>query len=349
MLRFIAIFTVLISHSITVLPEKFYFVHHFIFDGVLIFFVLSGFLIGRIFIKQFERQINIAEIFKFWKRRWLRTLPAYFFTILLIILLSVFLELRLDKKEIIKTIFFIQNLTYRQGGFFSESWSLSIEEWFYLLLPLSVVIFSFLFRKNIKLIMILVTFLIILGSVYFRYFIFLYRTISSVNEWDYNLRCAVIARLDSLMIGVLGAWFYHYKSQLFFKYKNLEFVLGLTIFFINKILISLEVWPFNGFYMKVLYFSVLPCSVLLILPFVYCLRPFENKLINNIVIKGSLISYSLYLLNFTIISTILLKPLPINYWYKFILFWFLSYFFAVLMYKYIEIPFMKLRDKKIIK
>ena len=81
LLRFIAIFTVLISHSITVLPEKFYFVHKFIFDGVLLFFVLSGFLIGRIFIKQFSDSFEIKKVFKFWTKRWFRTLPAYYFTV----------------------------------------------------------------------------------------------------------------------------------------------------------------------------------------------------------------------------------------------------------------------------
>lgn len=344
-----AIFTVLISHSLAFLPEKFNVIHHLIFDGVLVFFVLSGFLIGRIFIKQFEHQINIVEIFKFWKRRWLRTLPAYFFTILLIVLLSPFLGLVFDKKEIIRTIFFIQNLTYRHGAFFPESWSLSIEEWFYLALPVSTMFFSLLFRRNIKLIVSLVAFLVIVGSLCFRYFISQHRSIISIYEWDYNLRCAVITRLDSLMIGVLGAWFYHYKNQLFFKYKEKVLVLGLILFLTNKFLISFEVLTFAGFYMKVVYFTVLPLSILLMMPFVYYLNPVKINLSIILLFKGSLISYSLYLLNLTIVSLIILSPLQINHWYKFFLFWFLSIIFAVLMYKYIEIPFMKLQDKKAIK
>lgn len=331
------------------LPEKFNIIHHLIFDGVLVFFVLSGFLIGRIFIKQFEYQITIVEIFKFWKRRWLRTLPAYFFTILLIVLTGIFLGLTFDKKEIIRTIFFVQNLTCRHGTFFQESWSLSIEEWFYLILPLSAMFFSLFFKRNIKLIVIVVAFLLIVSSLCFRYFISLHGSIISVEKWDYNLRCAVITRLDSLMIGVLGAWFYHYKNQLFFKSKNQLFALGLILFFINKLLISFGVLTFAGFYMKVVYFTVLPFSILLMVPFIYYLNPSRNKLVNTIIVKGSLISYSLYLLNFTIVSLLFINPLQINYRYKFILFWFLSIVFAILMYKYVEVPFMKLRETKKIK
>src|SRR5579862_944601 len=48
-------------------------------DGVTLFFVLSGFLIGRILLKKlrgtpFARQ----DLTDFWLRRWMRTLPAYY-------------------------------------------------------------------------------------------------------------------------------------------------------------------------------------------------------------------------------------------------------------------------------
>lgn len=348
LLRFIAISTVLISHSITVLPEKFYIVHHVIFDGVLVFFVLSGFLIGRILIKAFENNISLAAILIFWKRRWLRTLPAYFFTIFLIIVLSLALGRDLNKIEIIKNLFFVQNLTYHYGAFFTESWSLSIEEWFYLTLPLFIILFSLIPRINFKLNIIMIAILIIVVSLLIRYFISVNTLIDSISEWDKRLRSPVVTRLDSIMIGVVGAWFYQYKKLQFFKYRNVLFVLGGSIFLLNKFLISFEVITFSGIYSKVIYFTVLPFSILFMLPFIYYLSPVKNRFFYYLITKGSLISYSLYLLNLTIISSLLLIPLGINYWYKFFLFWFLSIVFAILMYKYIEVPFMKLRDKKII-
>src|SRR4051812_29833906 len=50
----------------------------FVFDGVSIFFVLSGYLIGQILIKLFQRDVSRKDIYNFWIRRWCRTLPAYF-------------------------------------------------------------------------------------------------------------------------------------------------------------------------------------------------------------------------------------------------------------------------------
>ena len=47
--------------------------------GVEFFFVLSGFLIGGILIKDFSNGgVNIPVIANFWIRRWFRTLPVYY-------------------------------------------------------------------------------------------------------------------------------------------------------------------------------------------------------------------------------------------------------------------------------
>ncbi len=79
-LRVIAISTVVIAHSAIMLPEHIgkYFYEHMI-DGVSIFFVLSGFLIGKILLKYInETRFNFLNLLDFWIRRWFRTLPAFF-------------------------------------------------------------------------------------------------------------------------------------------------------------------------------------------------------------------------------------------------------------------------------
>lgn len=345
LLRFIAILTVLIGHSTAVLTPKYYFVHRFIFDGVLIFFVLSGFLIGRILIRDFQEGISAKKLIVFWTRRWFRTLPAYYFTVLLIIVLLIFQSVAFNKIEAVKNLIFIQNIYYRTENFFPESWSLSIEEWFYLTVPFMIFILNRILNLPIKINLVVIFIVVLLFSLSVRSYIYYDVTINSINDWDMNLRSPVITRLDSLLMGVLGAWFFIYKKDFFVKNKNLLFTIGIIIFTLNKLYIDYGMQNFDNFYICVPYFTIMPLSVLLTIPFLYYIRP-PVKRVEKIISRGSLISYSMYLVNLTMISAIILRPLHINMWLKFILFWVLTVVFSILMYKYIEIPFMKLRDKK---
>src|ERR1035437_361726 len=107
--------------------------------GVEVFFVLSGFLIGQILIRDFTNGISFKKIMYFWKRRWFRTLPLYYAVILV---KFIFFDSSLGLK-FFAYIFFLQN-NFVGISFLPVSWSLVVEEWFYLTLPLLL----FLFLKN---------------------------------------------------------------------------------------------------------------------------------------------------------------------------------------------------------
>jgi peptidoglycan/LPS O-acetylase OafA/YrhL len=138
-LRFLAIFMVLLGHSLAFVPEPIKkSVHPVMLDGVAIFFVLSGFLIGGILIRILNKEnaITFPNLVDFWKIRWMRTRPAYL--VVLIFLLCYTAIVYPDKipPQWFKFFFFAQNLFVQRPGFFAEAWSLSIEEWFYLSVPL---------------------------------------------------------------------------------------------------------------------------------------------------------------------------------------------------------------------
>jgi peptidoglycan/LPS O-acetylase OafA/YrhL len=151
-LRFLAILFVMIEHGNNLLPQKYFStLNLFVFDGVSLFFVLSGFLIGEILIKEFENNnISFKVIIKFWKRRWFRTLPNYFSVLIILILLQFLFANNFPVRSISKYFIFSQNLYYPQSSFFPESWCLSVEEWFYLLTTVIILFAVYIFNLQKK-------------------------------------------------------------------------------------------------------------------------------------------------------------------------------------------------------
>jgi len=104
-IRALAILLVLCSHSTLLLfPNQKHIlltvIQFFGTVGVDLFFVLSGFLIGTIILKQVHKgQTKFKDFCYFWVRRWFRTLPNYF----LILLINIALLFVL-KGEVLKGI-----------------------------------------------------------------------------------------------------------------------------------------------------------------------------------------------------------------------------------------------------
>jgi peptidoglycan/LPS O-acetylase OafA/YrhL len=95
------------------------------------FFVLSGFLIGRILLRDPVR--DLQGLWRFWARRWLRTLPPYY-----LVLAALAFAFTPGREVLLRYLAFLQcaRLEYLEPVFFPVSWSLAVEEWFYLGLPL---------------------------------------------------------------------------------------------------------------------------------------------------------------------------------------------------------------------
>lgn len=103
-----------------------------LFDGVELFFVLSGFLIGTILIKLAEKnnfKLGVNDVTAFWKRRWFRTLPNYYLVLFVNVLFVKYSITDGDLQQYnLNFLFFLQNFKTPLVGFFWESWSLPIEE-----------------------------------------------------------------------------------------------------------------------------------------------------------------------------------------------------------------------------
>ncbi len=101
--------------------------------GVDLFFVLSGWLIGGLYFREQKRFGNVS-LCLFWLRRWLRTIPAYW-----VALICSWLSVYAVRREGFDWgyLFFIQNF-YERIPYFLVSWSLCVEEHFYVVVPLLV-------------------------------------------------------------------------------------------------------------------------------------------------------------------------------------------------------------------
>ena len=99
--------------------------------GVDLFFVLSGWLLGHVLLKELEKTKTI-RLERFFHRRWLRTLPAYY----AVLGLTFFQALMQGRLEIanFSYLVFLQTYVFDSSPFFGVSWSLCVEEHFYLLI-----------------------------------------------------------------------------------------------------------------------------------------------------------------------------------------------------------------------
>ena len=203
-LRGIAIIAVMGYHFHTVatgfrvIPIIQYPFTHFGREGVNLFFTLSGFLVGGLLLRQYAstgvidaRRFIVRRIFKIW--------PAYY----------VLIAFHMVAGRHPLSTFAVQNLTHLQnylGTSISQTWSLAVEEHFYLLLPALLLLFArWKLRANAILAMLgLICLAVLIG-----------RSIVVANGGLDAAFFQTQYRIDSLLAGVMLAAVYWMKPDLY--------------------------------------------------------------------------------------------------------------------------------------
>ena len=157
--RFLAFFFVFLHHfvyrggnSIMAISNSFWnnpfanSVSFFGSEGVTIFFCLSGYLLSRLLIKEFNETGKVS-VRSFYIRRILRIWPLYFCYIVFCLAAAPFLgNQAVRREEILSLITFTYNwqqiYTGESRGMPAILWSISVEEQIYLVLPLLILLFS---------------------------------------------------------------------------------------------------------------------------------------------------------------------------------------------------------------
>ena len=353
-IRAFAIIEVVLSHG------KHYLLGHvnddiysfFLIDTVTVFFVLSGFLIGGILIKTINTtDFGWDDLKTFWIRRWFRTVPNYFLILSFLAAYQIF-KMNNHPKGIWQYFTFTQNITILKPdvfAFYPEGWSLSIEEWFYFFIPLSFFFSFILLRKLNRRIIIVGTIAACIISVTTFRIIRAYKYgYVDLEFWNFNYRTPILMRLDSLMYGLLGAYILYYHKTIWGKYKTFNFLTGIFILFILRLFINID-------YVLYLRLTLEPIATLLILPKMYSIIS-GSGVIYKCTVFISKISYSMYLVNFTLMFKIIMpglfNRLSFNYtdgatsaYITYALYWVIIIIISYLLYRFFEIPMMNLRDR----
>jgi peptidoglycan/LPS O-acetylase OafA/YrhL len=251
-----------------------------------------------------------------------------------------------------KYFFFSQNFHSVHPTFFPEVWSLAVEEWFYLVVPL-LFYFSLRFFKHERKVIFLFWILgiIVLVNLYKIYRIQVYN-INDFLSWGNIIAKQVLTRLDSIMIGVLGAYMFMYHQKPWNTYKTQLFYAGIVLILYPQI--HQIVFPNDSIFRN--YFSLLSISfgTLFLLPQLSSIHTSKGK-IYQFFTHISAISYSLYLVHFTIVQWILLplvmKQLPfifsqnVHILVQYSLYWIFSLVLSYILYRFFEKPVLNIREK----
>jgi peptidoglycan/LPS O-acetylase OafA/YrhL len=288
--------------ALAVLPVMFFHAGFEVFSGgfvgVDVFFVISGYLITALIISELE--IGQFSILKFYERRARRILPALFLVMFLCIPFSYALlspsDFRDFGQSLVAVSIFSSNLLFwLESDYFDiatefkpllHTWSLAVEEQFYLIFPLLLLA---LWRLNNKILMLVLLSLIFCISIIYSHW-------GAYNVPSFNFY-SITSRAWELLIGVFLALFlWNYSSPKSIALNQFLSILGLTAICFSITTFDAKT-PFPSFY------ALIPTlgTALIILSSTH--GTLVNKLLTLKPVVGiGLISYSSYLWHQPIIA-----------------------------------------------
>lgn len=301
--------------------------------GVKVFFVLSGFLITTLLIKEKIKhgKINIKNFFI---RRALRIVPVLYLYFIVIYIVNHFFKLNLEISNFIAPLLYINNFNFLPGTWITtHTWSLAVEEQFYLIWP-----FIFKYSKSSVIICLIIIVIIPLIKIFQH---------SNQQIANYIL-APFFVPASSIFTGALISLicFNSYSLHKFIVHKNFNFAIFLAciilvyiIYYISaKGMYSRLVLPFGDLLIDFSIAYLILFSIIRNTHFIYNIL--NSKLFKQI----GIISYSLYIWqqlfiipkgNYPILEQYLYFP------YNLIM----VFSFGFLSYYFFEKPFLKLKKK----
>ena len=329
-------------------------------SGVDLFFILSGFLIYKILYTEYSQNQKI-DFKKFFLKRSFRIFPIYYFFLILTFLISQLTVFAYEKKGSLSNIdqfvlyeikehislfrfdfLYISNFF---NSFHPHTWSLSVEEQFYLIFPfLSVFLLHY---KRIRRLQILTAsyFLPLIFRIVFYYDIF------GLEPSELILHNSILTRFDSLIVGIflyeIYLWFLEDKRPI----PYIKLFLPVSFFG----LIALHSFSFDkNVFHEVFHYNILHIGFFMIAYSSIIRKSFwSDFLSSNFWTPLARLSYSIYLWHILIFGGIFGKT-ALSTKTDGNIFYFVSSSFkgfaitiiiALISYAIIEVPFFMVRDK----
>ena len=346
-LRAISIASVVIFHGNLDIS----FISSFGWLGVDLFFVISGFLITGILLESRQKK----DFFQFFYiRRSLRIFPLYYL-FLLFITLYIYFKANLST-DILYYFFYLQNFYAVSEGahnysVLAHTWSLAVEEQFYLFWPLVIYLLN---NKQIRILGLIIVVMTPMLRFYF-----------AINDWGtYYQNSLIITRIDSLVWGSLLTLFMRDKINSLYTANfsfNCLIVIGLVGFI--GILIGLGHGSFwrginsvkENVYLNYSYGHMLFTFVAMVFTGVIGKISFQTsnifKKISNLLEMQPFnyigkISYGLYIYHIPIFILLnKLSPIITNEYILFVIKVGLTFFVSSLSWKLFETRFIKMKER----
>ena len=291
--------------------------------GVDLFFVLSGWLLGLLLFKELKISGSINAK-RFIVRRWLRTLPAYYAVLFFTLIQAAYSD-NLDYKSTSFSVF-LQTYSYQKLPFFGVSWSLCVEEHFYLIIGPSL-----LFLRNRPKAMIGFLAALLIMPVCFRY-LGLYETLQQSH-----------VRLDQCAAGVFLAYLKVYQQMIWDRLQRFQaHLLAFATATVTWLLLGrLGILSTKETYVL---FSIISMCVIIQSDQRSYSKFIASTFWNFIATR----SYAIYLLHVEAIVVCRRLALDDGGLKQFTVTWLMSLLLAEFLYRVVELPGMRFREHKIL-
>ncbi len=305
--------------------------------GVNIFFVLSGFLITRILLRE-KLITGRISLRNFYIRRFLRLLPPLIIFYAAIIFLMGFGFIEPQWFGLTLSVFYLYNFVPHRyySGELGPTWSLALEEQYYIFWPFVVAFF----RKYIPLLVLVILILCIVAKIYIPGMSVHHNGKTyPLNTYSYMERWFFPA-VAPIMIGALSSFIQFNNEPLFRKYFSGKLTPALVAAFVFFMPAFVPVAAFRLEYMMQL-LQVVSVAVLLI----WILYNQQSVLTRVLDVKPlayiGKISYGLYVYHGIFIRTgrgdLYMQQFPLNL--------FLTVLVAIVSYEFYEKKILKLKSR----